>query len=107
MKKSHNRGGDSIFLMKVEMAVSKRIFVMVLAEYFHSKYEEFPSNLTKTAAKEILKHGLFQNGMSGMYPDSALMPDDTVESYNELWEIANQWVSENYPYLNQKLITQN
>jgi hypothetical protein len=100
MKKSMLQDGTPMVIIKIDHFVKARDFAKHLAEYYWRENEPFPDKLTKKRAMEILKRGLFFNGLHGEIDfclwEGAFEP---MDRFNAIYEPAKEWVKKNYPYL--------
>lgn len=100
MRKSKLSDGTPFIGIKVEHYVKINDFSKHLAEHFDMEGTEFDKELSKRAAIEILKKGLFFNGLYGeidgtLYEGSS----NALDNYQAAYVLAQEWVEINYPYL--------
>lgn len=98
MQKSNLKNGANIYAISVRMLVTKTTFTATLTDRYYGGNEDFPEKLTKKDALIILKRGLLFSGIRCEYGDENL-GSDNIDSYNEIFEKAKQWVEKNHPYL--------
>lgn len=101
MRKSKLSDGTPFLGITIEHFVKKEDFAKHLAEHCHRKSTQFDVRIKRRYAMEILKHGLFFNGLDGEI-DETLYEGANPEAlfdYQEAYKLAIIWVGKNYPYL--------
>jgi hypothetical protein len=100
MRKSYLKDGRPFFGIKVEHFVKKTDFAKHLAEYYYLENIQFDEKITRQAAFEILKTGLFHSGLNGLIDEYEYEgSNDALDSYYIAFKEAIKWIEKNYPYL--------
>ncbi len=100
MRKSQLSDGTPFIGIKVEHYVKINDFAKHLAEHFDRKGVEFDKALGKREAMEILKTGLFFNGLYGEIDETLYEgAPNALDNYDAAYDLARDWVGRNYPYL--------
>lgn len=100
MEKYKLKSGGNIFVVRVELNVSLRVFAVALTDYFYSNNEDFHGKLTKKEAEKILRRSLFINGVQGQFEDDYFEASfEESEKYSKILNHAFDWVKEKYEWL--------
>jgi hypothetical protein len=100
MVKGHLKSGEKMFVVRVEHFVKLRDFSKHLTEYFYERNEDFDNKISKKKAEEILKKGLFFEGLHGSYEDGYFEASfEEGERWNAIYNMAYDWVKSKYDWL--------
>lgn len=102
MIKGELENGTKMYVVRIEHFVKISDFVKHLAEHYYCRNITFDCKLTKKEAEEILRRGLFFEGLHGSlsdhYFDAAF---EEGERWNAIYNHAHEWVKHHYPWLCQ------
>lgn len=99
MKQSKLRDGTKMHVVPIRHFVTLTAFSSKLADKFYNDGTEFPENLSKKEAKQILSKGLFLHGINSEYGDGCFEASyEEGTRYNSIFDKAHEWVLKNYPY---------
>ena len=102
MRKGINKGGDNIFIIKVDMAIDKHAFAKAIAHHHWRKNIEFDPSMKRSDATSILKQELFHHGVSGVYTDHwDAASEEYIGVFDRVYDATLRWIDINYPYLNK------
>jgi hypothetical protein len=100
MVKGQLKSGEKMFVVRVEHFVKLRDFSKHLTEYFYERNEDFDNKISKKKAEEILKRGLFFEGLHGSYEDGYFEASfEEGQRWNEIYNMAYDWVKSKYEWL--------
>lgn len=100
MVKGKLKSGDKMFVVRIEHFVKLRDFSKHLTEYFYERNEDFDEKLSKKKAEEILKKGLFFDGLNGSYEDGYFEASfEEGERWNAIYGKTYNWVKSKYEWL--------
>lgn len=100
MVKGQLKSGEKMFVVRVEHFVKLRDFAKHLTEHFYKNREDFKKNISKKEAENILKRGLFFDGLNGSYEDGYFESSfEESERYNGIYSQAYEWVKSKYEWL--------
>jgi hypothetical protein len=100
MVKGQLKSGEKMFVVRVEHFVKLRDFSKHLTEYFYERNEDFDNKISKKKAEEILKRGLFFEGLHGSYEDGYFEASfEEGQCWNAIYNMAYDWVKSKYDWL--------
>lgn len=90
----------SRLIVRINFYITKSLFAKSMADHYWTRSEEFPTKLTKKAAKEILKTQLRHGGHIGIDQDTWNGASaEFVQPWEDAFNAALEWISINYPKL--------
>jgi hypothetical protein len=100
MRKSMLKDGTICMSIKVEHKVTADNFALALRNHFYREGDPFPPKLKRTDALRILKAQLRAYGEDAPPEiDTELEFEAETAKIAKLYDRAEEWVTENYPFL--------
>jgi hypothetical protein len=99
MRKSLLKDGTVCFNITVQFKVTKDIYTLALRNYFYRTGDPFPPKLSRPDALKILKAQLRAYGEDEPIDVSTDDFEDEAARIAKLYDKAEQWVTDNYPFL--------
>lgn len=88
---------------KINAFITHEVFVVLLADYFYNRSQDFPKQLRRKQAIEILLRQFCRFGRQGEHQDGFFEAANGMhEKYMCVYNLASAWAQKNYPYLTPK-----